>query len=168
MQRGRSGVFFFGLMYPDEYWIHAAFKRNCLKKVNMRITAGHFRAQLRDYSHLFLQMEQFDKIGRNLSEILYIYLLPRSRCVGVHNLLSFYSLLSFIFSPPPSPSFFLSFSRYLLFHFLQAVLPLVLFFSISFSLTLTHAREHTHTHTQYTSANRLVIQIHGCVSFHPW
>jgi len=25
-----------------------------------------------DYSHLFLQMEQFDKISRNLSEILYI------------------------------------------------------------------------------------------------
>lgn len=42
---------------------------------------------------------------------------------------------------------------------------ILLFFSISFSLAHTRTRAR---HTQHTSANRLVIQIHGCVSFHPW
>lgn len=132
------------------------------KKVNTRITADNLRAI--DYTLIC-----FSK-WNNLTKSAVIYrkycisIFCLDRDVWVFSLLSFIRFvrlfsLSSLFSPPP-----LSLCTFCFIFYKQPSFSS----SLSLSLSRTHARALTHTSTQHTSANRLVIQIHGCVSFHPW
>lgn len=130
------------------------FEWNCLKIVNTRITADTIFEQLRDCPHLFLQIERFNKIDRNLYNIRNIvYLaLPWSRCVSIP---SFYSPCSFIFSPL-SPSFFFQYFFCFIFY-KQSSLVLYLFLSRTHTHTTHISKPPRYTDTRMRLVSSLVI-----------